>query len=396
MNTKFSGRWSFSLILAVVLALLLAPAVWADNGPITGVFQDPVNNPPTIVISGASNGTYQFGSVPRTFCQVTDVEDGNSVFPAIVDGIFGPLAQYGLGYQTATCYYRDFEGLEATASVTYQIVDVHKPVITDLGPTAPPDGANGWYISPVTNQFRAEERGAGFLDFSHEMLFTQSSGAAEGIAVKINSRTVSDAFGSVAEALDSAPFMIDLTNPIVAFSGGPVDGGIYYEGLVPAAPTCSASDTISGVALCTISGYETGVGSHTLIATAVDNAGRSASASATYTVLALQLAGFYNPVAMGSWNTVKGGSTVPLKFQIIAGSTALVDTALIDNLTITKISCSNGVDEKLISSIGPTELRNSGGQFKYNWKTPRDKGSCYSVTAFAINGATLNAWFKIK
>ncbi len=38
--------------------------------------------------------------------------------------------------------------------------------------------------------------------------------------------------------------------------------------------------------------------------------------------------GFYAPVDVnGVLNTVKGGSTVPLKFEVFAGSTELTDTS---------------------------------------------------------------------
>ena len=36
------------------------------------------------------------------------------------------------------------------------------------------------------------------------------------------------------------------------------------------------------------------------------------------------MSGYYQPVDMnGVWNTVKGGSTVPLKFELFAGTTEL-------------------------------------------------------------------------
>ena len=87
----------------------------------------------------------------------------------------------------------------------------------------------------------------------------------------------------------------DLSDPTnVAFIGGPADGGTYYYGFVPAAPTCTADDIVSGFNHCTVGGYGTGVGGHTLTATAYDNAGRSASATRTYTVSAWTLKGFYS------------------------------------------------------------------------------------------------------
>lgn len=69
-------------------------------------------------------------------------------------------------------------------------------------------------------------------------------------------------------------------------------------------------------------------------ATALDKAGNENSTSATYSVLAWTLKGYYQPVDMnGVVNTVKNGSTVPLKFEVFAGSTELTATSIVSTLT---------------------------------------------------------------
>ncbi len=50
--------------------------------------------------------------------------------------------------------------------------------------------------------------------------------------------------------------------------------------------SCSASDPTSGVASCSVGGYSTAVGTHTLTATAVNGAGLTSSSTLTYTVAA--------------------------------------------------------------------------------------------------------------
>ena len=52
-------------------------------------------------------------------------------------------------------------------------------------------------------------------------------------------------------------------------------------GAVPAAPTCTGTDQLSGPAGCPVTGYSTAVGTHTLTATATDLAGNTARASST-------------------------------------------------------------------------------------------------------------------
>ena len=152
---------------------------------------------------------------------------------------------------------------------------------------------------------------------------------------------------------------------------------------------------------CTVSGYGTTVGPHTVSATATDNAGNSASVSRTYTVLAWTLTGFFQPVDMGGvFNVVKGGSTVPLKFRIYAGTTELTDVAHVKSLKHGLVACDATAPNDDIETVatGGTSLRydTTGGQFIYNWKTPATPGKCYSVTMTTQDGSTLNAYFKMK
>jgi hypothetical protein len=63
----------------------------------------------------------------------------------------------------------------------------------------------------------------------------------------------------------------------------------------------------------------------------------------------------------------------------------LIDTANIKQpLQATKSTC--------------TSLRHdsTGGQFIYDWKTPKGAGSCYKVTVMAQNGSTISACFELK
>ena len=121
----------------------------------------------------------------------------------------------------------------------------------------------------------------------------------------------------------------------------------------------------------------------------------------TLTIKSWTTAGFYQPVDMnGVYNTVKGGSTVPLKFELFSGTTELTDTASIKSLQSQKITCAGTALEDAIEAVatGGTSLRydTTGGQFIYNWKTPTGAGSCYKVTVTANDGSTISALFKMK
>jgi hypothetical protein len=343
-------------------------------------------------------------------CQASDAVSG---LADNADGDFDLSTSVPNGTETANAstgnrVVADAAGRTVTAGPISGIkVDKKAPVLTDDGPTpANPNGANNWYTSAVTNKFTATDGGSGFgTNGDPTKTITNSSGPNEGNAVKIASGPVSDAVGNSAASIDSAAFKIDLSDPTnVTFVGGPAANGSYDFSDTPAKPTCAANDAVSGVASCDVTGYSTAVGTHTMTATAKDNAGRTATATRQYTVKAWTFKGFYQPVDMNDTvNTVKSGSTVPIKFELLKGTTELTDTAnVVQPLKAQKISCTTltGDPEDLIEMTvtGGTSLRydTTGGQFIYNWKTPTGAGTCYNVTISSLDGSSQTAYFKLK
>ncbi len=614
----------------------LAPATFTVN------VAPPPNTPPQVSIKGVAGGeSYEIGSVPAATCEVTDAEDGNSSFAATLSAVSGPLADYGLGEQTASCSYTDFGGLFASASVTYGIVDTTNPEISCAAPdgewhasdvsiactasdnvalansndasfelstdvpnatettnastgthkvcdvasncaTAGPvsgfkidkkapdvqcDAADGlWHATDQSVTCTATDGGSGPASQIIN-LSTSVAAGTETDGAYTASQSVSDAVGNSATAGPVGPFKIDKKAPAVSctvpdqtvwhdnnvtvtctstdggsqlanaadasfslstnvtagdetdsastgskqvcdnvsnciasgpftfkvdmkvpevscgvadtdwhaddqsvtciatdggsgpasqtvtlttniasgtetsnastgsqsvcdavnncatagpvsgfkidkkaptnitFVGGPADGGTYYFGFVPAAPTCTAEDGGSGLDSCEVTGYSTAVGSHTLTATARDNVGNKDTAELSYTVSAWTLKGFYQPVDMSTpttkiFNTVKNGSTVPLKFELFAGPTELSDIANVKSLTYAQIACDATAvtDEIETTATGGTILRydTTAGQFVYNWKTPSTAGKCYRVTLTALDLSTIVAYFKLK
>jgi len=124
--------------------------------------------------------------------------------------------------------------------------------------------------------------------------------------------------------------------------------------------------------------------------------------SANLTITAWTLAGYFQPVDMSTgglvWNTIKGGQTVPLKFQIFAGAVERTDVGAVKAFTATPTSCgAPGTEDTVeITTTGATELRYSGGQFIQNWQTPKGANICYRTTMTALDGSQLSAYFKTK
>jgi hypothetical protein len=120
----------------------------------------------------------------------------------------------------------------------------------------------------------------------------------------------------------------------------------------------------------------------------------------TYTVKAWTLDGFYRPVDMGLLNTVKAGSTVPLKFNVFKGDQRL--TSYIGaTFSAKQVTCTGGAVQDAVeqfSTTGKTELRydSTGQQWIQNWATPKSgAGSCYKVTMTTADGSPLSALFKL-
>jgi hypothetical protein len=352
----------------------------------------PVNQAPRVSLSGVTDGAaYEIGSVPAATCEVMDDEDGPSSFLADLSPISGALSGYGLGSQTASCSVTDAGGLTAGASATYEIVDTTAPVITFVGRT-PAANIHGWNKTDVTATWSCSDSGSGVV----------ASSVSDAVSTEGASQTATgvctDRAGN--EAKDSlSDISIDKSAPLVSLAGGPADGGSYYWGSI-SAPTCDASDALSGLdGICALTGYSAAIGPHTVTATATDNAGNTSSDSHAYTVKAWELKGFYSPVDMnGVVNTVKGGSTVPLKFEVFAGSER-TDTSAVSSIKSAEYTCTSApTDELEATATGGTSLRydTTAGQFIYNWQTPKTAGKCYRLTMTTQDGSSLVALFKTK
>jgi hypothetical protein len=194
---------------------------------------------------------------------------------------------------------------------------------------------------------------------------------------------------------------IDSTKPTIA-STSVKNGAIYTVGdpsIPSGTPTCTDSDTGSGVASCSVSvtgGQPNGVGTLSFTATAKDTAGNTATQTGSYKVI-YRWDGFLQPINdtahqidQGT-SIFKGGSTVPANFQLKkADGTAVQANSLPQWLTPAKGSPTTAsVDESLYSdpaTSGTTyKYDATGQQYIYNWST---KGS--QVGYFHRIGVTLD------
>jgi hypothetical protein len=144
-----------------------------------------------------------------------------------------------------------------------------------------------------------------------------------------------------------------------------------------------------------------------------DNYSTAAPIPQSFTITAWTLKGFYQPADASAlngntwsivWNNVKGGSTVPLKFNIYAGPTEQTTTAAVKSIKLLQVSCVAGVADTTVtaselSNTGGTSLRYDGtsAQFIQNWQTPKQPNTCYQVIMTAADSSIINsAFFKLK
>jgi hypothetical protein len=305
---------------------------------------------------------------------------------------------FALGTTQVSCTAKDAAGNESAAKTfdvkvqdtTAPVIDSHAAVTEEA---TGPDGANVSYTSPATTDA---------VDGSGTATCLPASGTKFALGSTTVTCNATDAAGNKATPTTFTVKVQDTIAPNnIQFVGNINDGDSFFFGDVPAQPTCDATDSGSGLDSCVVTGYKTTVGTHTLTATATDKAGNKATKTLSYTVKAWTTKGFYQPVDMGGvYNTVKGGSTVPLKFELFSGTNELTDTSAIKSLQATKITCASGatIDDIETVATGGTSLRydSTGGQYIYNWKTPTGAGTCYKVTVTAQDDSTITAYFKMK
>jgi len=295
-----------------------------------------------------------------------------------------------------TCAATDAAGNPASSTAGFR-VDGTPPVVTPH--VSGLLGANGWYVGDTSVVWSTSDATSGVvstLGCSSALVSTDTTGDDFTC-------TATDDAGNHASA--STTVRRDATQPAVSFTGGPDDGASYDFGDAVPTATCSATDATSGVtpAGCSVTGGGTSVGSHTLTGTATDLAGNVGGASRTYTVKAWTLDGFLKPVNMGTSvvNTVKAGSTVPLKFTV-ARSGVLMTSGIGASFSAKKVACDgtavpDAVEE--FTATGQTSLRYdaTAGQWIQNWATPSSgKGSCYRVALTTADGSTTGVAFQLK
>ncbi len=350
----------------------------------------------TLPVDRSAEATGPNGAqVDLSAATATDVVDGD------VDVTCTPgSGTFALGQTTITCTATDASANRATGSYSVEVVDTTGPAITATDVVAEAIGPDGAVVAFAVS---AVDLVHGSVDVTCD----RASGDAFVLGTTTVTCRAADPLGNVTTAGFDVTVR-DTTAPTLSVPALVTSGPTGPAGAVVTFDT-TATDAVSGAVPVTCSrpsGSQFGFGDTTITCTAVDGAGNLATARVVVRVGPFRLSGFFQPVDMGTatapvLNTVKGGSTVPLKFEAFGqGDVEMTSTAVVAGIVPTKTSCTSGLPEDTIEAVatGGTQLRwdATGGQFIYNWQTPKQAGTCWLVAVNFVDGSSLTARFKLK
>ncbi len=308
---------------------------------------------------------------------------------------------FALGNTTVTCNATDAAGNKAVPTTfVVHVVDTTPPVIAAHGDvTAEATSASGAVVSYTSPATSDAVDGAGTANC------LPASGGTFALGENTVTCNATDAAGNKAIATTFVVKVQDTTPPVLRLPSNITTDASGLSGAI-VTYSASADDLVDGsvTPVCTpASGSTFAPGTTTVNCSATDSHGNRVSGSFLVTVK-FRLFGFYSPIDINSvTNTVKGGSTVPMKFEVFAGATELTSTSAISSIKTQQISCSfvSSSEDPLPTdalATGGTSLRydSTAGQFIYNWQTPKSAGTCFVVTMTTQDGSQISANFKLK
>lgn len=273
---------------------------------------------------------------------------------------------------TGTC--ADLAGNIASDTQSDINIDKTRPTITAAASTLP--NASGWYAGNVTVRFTCTDSLSGMPvdECPSDQILT-----GEGAAVSSIAQAVTDAAGNTSAVSNVVTVKIDKTAPTLSPVLTP--SPVLLNGAGTA--TSGAADALSGVASQSCGALVTdSVGSKSVSCSATDHAGNTGHQAVSYSVV-YRFDGFLQPIndtAHSQWcvspcpvSVLKGGSTVPVKFQlkdahgnvVQAGNLPLWGTPTQAGATTAPIEESTYSDPV----TGSTTYRWTDPNYVYNWST---------------------------
>jgi len=339
----------------------------------------------------------------------------DSISVSVDGGPFAP-ATGAIGLSGDGSHIVDARGSDGSEATGVFLIDTSGPTIAHTVSPAAPDGANGWYRSAPTVSFTCSDGGSGVgpggcsIDGSSPA--TDHVTLGEAAAAQSVAASATDTVGHASH--DSVSLKVDLSDPAVPTITG-IDATAYPLNVPPQSGiACTSSDAISGLQSCVVTGYSSAFGSHTLTATATDNAGRTRTSTLTYFV-GFSSGNILPPVTAPSGDqglataadlqVFKIKSTVPVKFKLYldTAKTVLMTTppaGSVAKISFGKADATTNSTDTATLIVSPADngdaFRWTGAsdyQYIYNLATAGQTAGTYYVrlTLYASNGTTVLA-----
>jgi hypothetical protein len=218
-----------------------------------------------------------------------------------------------------------------------------------------------------------------------------------------NTGVCTDSAGNSADPKTFSPIKIDKTPPDLNISGAAAGTSYNVCGSLPTRPTFSPSDPLSGLdgsegESWSTPGSSTGVGTYTYMAHAQDHAGNASAETRTYRLLyGAAIGDFLQPINMDGSSRFKLGSTIPVKFQALCGTTPVSGVVAKLNVKFGDLTPDPGAEEAISTSAATTGnlFRWTGApdnQYIFNLSTKSGYSNPGGGTiAFTIGTWTLSA-----
>jgi hypothetical protein len=180
-------------------------------------------------------------------------------------------------------------------------------------------------------------------------------------------------------------------------SGNVVEfAGLSASDIADPAPEIECTDTTTGQAIT--SGARL-LGTHAITCTATDESGNQSSDSFTVRVM-FDFLGFRSPIDVHVRNSMKAGSTAPMKFRVADGVGGYIgDLSAVVTATSRSYVCTAAPEDNLEEyAMGGTALRydTTAQQFIFNWQAPKQPGTCWQVKVTLADGTAWSATFGLK
>lgn len=306
-------------------------------------------------------------------------------------------ASFGFGPTDVDCSATDAHGNASAGSFTITVEDTTAPTLTlpadiTVEATGPAGAVATWSASALD-----------VVDGAVTPACTPPAGSTFALGTTTVGCTATDARGNTSSGSftvtvqDTTAPALSLPSPISQLATGAAGAPVSF--------VATSTDIVDGAVSVTCtppSGTTFSPGTHTVSCVATDAHGNTGSGGFTVTVTFDISRGFLQPVNPTALNTVKGGSTVPLKFQVRTASGSYISSlAIINSFVLTQVQCGSlttVIDEVDFTTTGGTTLRYdlASNQYIQNWQTPKRPGTCYRVDVVFTGGQRLSANFQLK